>query len=46
MSPSMAAKHDWATVGEFSPDRFSDDQREEYEDESRRIQQQWDNQPN
>lgn len=46
MSPAMAAWYDWATVGEFSPDRFSGDRREEYEDESRRIQQQWDNQPN
>ncbi|WP_432783687.1 hypothetical protein QZH45_09525 [Pseudomonas corrugata] len=45
MSPAMTARRDWATVGEFSPERFTGDQRKEYEDEARRIQQQWDNQP-
>lgn len=46
MSPAMAAWHDWATVGSFSPDRFSGDQRKEYEEEVARIQRQWDNQSN
>ncbi|MGP5476869.1 hypothetical protein [Pseudomonas helleri] len=46
MSPAMAAQIDWATVGEFCPDRFVGEARNEYEDEARRIQQQWDNQPN
>ena len=46
MSPAMAAQRDWMTVGAFSPQRFTGEQRKEYEDEARRIQQQWDNQPN
>lgn len=46
MSPAMAAQVDWVTVGEFSPDRFAGEARKEYEDEARRIQQQWDKQPN
>ena len=45
MSPAMAAQLDWMTVGAFSPERFTGDQRKEYEDEARRIQRQWDNQP-
>lgn len=45
-SPRMAARMDWAQVGAFSPDRFTGEQRKEYEDEARRIQRQWDNQPN
>lgn len=45
VSPQMAAQIDWATVGEFSPERFAGEQRKEYEAEARRIQQQWDNQP-
>lgn len=45
MSPAMAAQFDWRTVGAFSPERFTGDERKEYEDEARRIQRQWDNQP-
>ncbi|MBP5948503.1 MULTISPECIES: hypothetical protein [Pseudomonas] len=45
MSPAMSAQLDWMTVGAFSPERFTGDQRKEYEDEARRIQRQWDNQP-
>lgn len=45
MSPTTAAQLDWRMVGEFNPDRFTGEQRKEYEDEARRIQQQWDNQP-
>ena len=46
MSPAMAAQIDWRTVGAFSPDRFTGEQRKEYEEAARRIQRQWDNQPN
>lgn len=46
MSPAMAAQIDWMTVGAFSPDRFTGEQRKEYEEAARRIQRQWDNQPN
>lgn len=45
-SPKLAAQLDWKMVGAFSPDRFTGEQRKEYEDEARRIQRQWDNQPN
>lgn len=45
MSPAMAAQFDWMTVGAFAPDRFTGDERKEYENEARRIQRQWDNQP-
>jgi len=45
MSPRFTAQFDWATVGTFSPEQFTGEQRKEYEDEARRIQQQWDNQP-
>lgn len=45
-SPRLAAQLDWMMVGSFSPDRFAGEQRKEYEDEARRIQRQWDNQPN
>lgn len=45
-APRLAAQLDWVTVGAFSPERFSGEQRKEYEDEARRIEQQWDNQPN
>ena len=46
MSPAMAAKFDWMMVGAFSPYRFTGEQRKEYEEAARRIQRQWDNQPN
>lgn len=46
MSPAMVAQHDWRTVGAFSPEQFTGLQRKEYEDEARRLQQQWDNQLN
>ena len=45
-SPRYAAQQDWRAVGAFMPERFAGEEREEYEDEARRIQQQWDNQPN
>jgi hypothetical protein len=45
-SPRLAAQLDWMTVGSFTPDRFQGDERKEYEDEARRIEAQWDNQPN
>lgn len=45
-SPKLAAQFDWMMVGAFSPDRFTGEQRKEYEAEARRIQRQWDNQPN
>jgi hypothetical protein len=44
-SPRLAAQMDWAQVGAFLPERFTGEQRKEYEDEARRIQEQWDNQP-
>ena len=44
-SPQLAARLDWMQVGAFSPEQFTGDQRKEYEDEARRIQQQWDQQP-
>lgn len=46
MSPAMAAQLDWVKVGAFSPERFTGEQRKEYEEAARRIQRQWDNQPN
>ncbi len=45
-TPRLAAQLDWMTVGTFSPERFSGEQRKEYEDEAARISRQWDNQPN
>jgi len=45
MSPAMAAQLDWVKVGAFSPERFTGEQRKEYEEAARRIQRQWDNQP-
>ncbi|WP_415760285.1 hypothetical protein [Pseudomonas sp. LT1P18] len=44
-SPRLAAQFDWMQVGAFSPEKYTGEQRKEYEDEARRIQQQWDNQP-
>lgn len=43
--PRMTAHLDWAQVGEFVPEKFSGDDRHEYEDEACKIQQAWDNQP-
>ena len=45
MSPRMAAQLDWMQVGAFSPEKFTGEQRKEYEDEACRIQRQWDNEP-
>ena len=45
MSPAMAAQLDWMQVGAFTPDRFTGEERKEYEDEAARIERQWDNQP-
>lgn len=44
-TPRMAAQMDWATVGAFSPERFTGEQRKEYEAEAARIEREWDNQP-
>lgn len=44
-NPRLAAQIDWMKLGAFWPDRFTGEQRKEYEDEARRIQRQWDNQP-
>jgi hypothetical protein len=41
----MAAHIDWMQVGAFSPEKFTGEQRKEYEDEAARIERQWDNQP-
>ncbi|SDE69397.1 hypothetical protein [Pseudomonas extremaustralis] len=45
MSPAMAAQFDWMTQGAFSPERFTGEERKQYEEAARRIQRQWDNQP-
>jgi hypothetical protein len=45
-TPRMAAHIDWAQVGAFSPEQFSGEQRDEYEDEARAIEREWDNQAN
>ncbi|WP_397448177.1 hypothetical protein [Pseudomonas sp. NA-150] len=45
-TPQLAAQFDWMTVGAFMPEQFDGDERKEYEDEARRIERQWDNQPN
>lgn len=45
-TPRMAAQLDWIAAGAFSPERFSGEQRKEYEDEAARIERHWDNQPN
>lgn len=44
-STRLAAQLDWRQVGAFSPEKFTGDQRKEYEDEAARIQRQWDNEP-
>jgi hypothetical protein len=44
-SPRMTAQLDWATVGAFSPEQFTGEQRREYEDEAARIEREWDRQP-
>lgn len=45
-NPRMAARSDWKTVGNFSPERFTGEERKEYEAEQARIEREWDNQPN
>ncbi|EPL03919.1 hypothetical protein [Pseudomonas sp. CF161] len=42
----MTAHFDWKSEGAFSPEQFTGDERKEYEEAARRIQRQWDNQPN
>lgn len=42
-SPALAAQLDWMTQGEFNPERFTGDQRKQYDEERQRIEQQWDN---
>lgn len=44
-TPRTAAQFDWAMVGAFEPEKYQGEQRKEYEDEARRIERQWDNQP-
>lgn len=43
--PRVAAQQDWRAIGAFDPRKYVGDERKEYEDEARRIQRQWDNQP-
>ena len=45
MTPKAAAQTDWALIGEFMPEKYQGTEREEYEKEAARIQEQWDNQP-
>ncbi|WP_177323380.1 hypothetical protein [Pseudomonas sp. M47T1] len=45
-TPRLAAQLDWMQVGAFSPEQFTGDERKEYEDEARKIEREWDNQPN
>lgn len=45
VKPAFAAQLDWMQVGAFNAERFSGEQRKEYESEQRRIERQWDNQP-
>ncbi|MEF9901154.1 MAG: hypothetical protein RR736_23950 [Pseudomonas sp.] len=50
LTPEVLAKAFWAMdcteQADFSPEQFSGEQREEYEDEAAHIERQWDNQPN
>jgi hypothetical protein len=41
-TPRMAAHLDWAQVGSFAPDRFTGDDRKEYEEEARLIEREFD----
>ncbi|WP_199884920.1 hypothetical protein [Pseudomonas bohemica] len=41
-NPRMAAHLDWALVGAFTPEQFSGDERNEYEDEARKIEREFD----
>ncbi|WP_162864983.1 hypothetical protein [Pseudomonas viridiflava] len=45
-TPRMSAQLDWMTVGSFSPERFTGEERKEYEAEQARIEREWDQQPN
>jgi hypothetical protein len=45
-TPRMAAHLDWAQVGSFAPEQFSGSDRQEYEDEARQIERDWDNHAN
>lgn len=42
-NPRMAAHLDWATVGSFTPEKFTGTDRKEYEDEARKIEREWEN---
>lgn len=44
LNPVTQAQTDWALVGEFRPDQFSGEEREQYMQEAERIEKQWDNQ--
>lgn len=44
-TPTEAAQLHWSVEGEFHPQQFTGDQRQEYEIEQARIERQWDNQP-
>ena len=45
-TPELQAWKDWADVGEFNPDQYSDSElRARYESEALKIERQWDNQP-
>lgn len=43
-SPALAARMDWMSTGEFMPEQFQGEQRQQYEAEAARIEQQRDNQ--
>ena len=45
MTPKAAAQTDWALIGEFMPEKYQGDERDEYEKEAQRIMQEYDNQP-
>lgn len=46
VTPGFAAQLDWMQEGAFRPERYQGAARRQYEDEQRRIEQQWDNQSN
>ena len=46
VTPGFAARLDWMQEGAFRPERYRGEARRQYEDEQRRIEQQWDNQSN
>lgn len=45
VTPTFAAHLDWMQQGEFRPELYEGEARNEYEDAQRRIETEWDNQP-